>query len=208
MLTGRLVEIRPVLAEDLAFLADLANTRQVRTHVVGWDWPLAADGQRDWHQRSAGDPRTRRLTVTDRATGEPVGMTGLWDVDWHNRSALTAVKLMPGLAPRGAGSDSIMLVMAWAFYEVGLRRLHSTILDFNAASLGAYVRRCGWRVEGREVASVFRFGQWRDLFRVAALRADFDALPDAAEYLERVCGPVRPAVPDPAARPDEPLTTS
>lgn len=194
MLTGRLVGLRPMQLDDLDFLADLANHPGVRNFVGGWGWPVARDAQRDWLQASLRDPRTYRLTVTDAATGEAIGLSGLWDVDWHNRCALTAVKLMPGLAPRGAGSDSIMLTMAWAFYDVGLRRLWGTILDLNAASMGAYVRRCGWRIEGRERASVFRRGEWRDLYRVAALRSDFDALPDAGEYVERVCGGSTPAV--------------
>jgi RimJ/RimL family protein N-acetyltransferase len=126
--------------------------------------------------------------VTDLATGEPVGVAGLWDFDWHNRSAMAPIKMMPGATPKGAGTDTIMMVMAWAFYEVGLRRVHGTILDFNAASYAVYIRRCGWRVEGRERESIFRHGTWHDLFRVAALKPDFDALPDAQEYVERVCG--------------------
>ncbi|MFC8847556.1 MULTISPECIES: GNAT family N-acetyltransferase [unclassified Micromonospora] len=198
MLTGRLVELRPMEAGDLPFLAELSNHTVVRTHVVDWHWPVVPDAQREWFQRAAADQHTRRLTVVDPASREPVGLTGLWSVDWHNRSALSAIKLMPGRTPRGAGTDALMLVMAWAFHEVGLRRLHTTILDFNAASLGVYVRKCGWRVEGRERESVFRGGRWCDLFHVAALRPDFAVLPDAAEYVERVCGPA--PVPTPAQR--------
>jgi len=85
--------------------------------------------------------------------------------------------------------------MAWSFYEVGLRRLYSTILDSNAASLGAYVRKCGWRVEGQAREAVFRGGTWQDLNHVAILRSEFDALPLAKEYIERVCGTAGPAVP-------------
>jgi len=188
MLNGRLVGLRPMRADDLDFFADLANVEQVRSYVVGWDWPLARDAQREWFQAAVRDQRNRRLTVIDLASGEPVGLTGLWEIDWHNRSALTAVKLMPGLTLKGAGSDSIMLIMAWSFYDVGLRRLYSSILDFNAASIGAYVRRCGWRIEGREREAVFRRGGWHDLLRVAALRSDFDTLANAPEYIERVCG--------------------
>ncbi len=203
MLTGRLVGLRPIRAADLDFLADLANAPGVRDQVVGWDWPVARDTQADWLSHALRDPRGRRLTVTDLASGDPVGLTGLWEVDWHNRSALTAVKLMPGATPKGAGIDSIMLMMAWSFYDVGLRRLHSTILEFNRASLGAYVRRCGWRIEGREREAVFRRGQWRDLYRVAVLRSDFDALPNAPEYVDRACGsapagPTYPVQPGPA----------
>jgi RimJ/RimL family protein N-acetyltransferase len=205
MLTGRLVTLRPIRAEDLGFLADLANASEVRQNVGGWDWPVSPDAQPDWLAASLRDSRTHRLTVTDAVSGRPIGLTGLWDVDWHNQSALTAVKLMPGVAPKGAGSDSIMLVMAWSFYDVGLRRLYSTILDSNAASLGAYVRKCGWTVEGRAREAVFRGGTWQDLNHVSILRSEFDALPLAREYVERVCGTARPTAlldrePGPALR--------
>jgi RimJ/RimL family protein N-acetyltransferase len=193
VMSGRLIGLRPVESTDLDFLADLANHAQVRTNVVGWDWPVSRDAQAEWHKGTLFASSTRRLAVTSLATGELVGLTGLWDVDWHNQSALTAVKLMPGLAPKGAGTDSIMLTMAWSFYEVGLRRLHSTILEFNAASIGAYVRKCGWQVEGREREAVFRHGRWNDQLNVAILRPEFEALPDAAEYVTRVgsAGPAR-----------------
>ncbi|MCI4065271.1 GNAT family N-acetyltransferase [Micromonospora sp. R77] len=205
MLNGRLVAIRPTWKDDLDFLADLANQDEVRHNVGGWHWPISRDTQQDWLLRSHADPHVQRLTVVDRSTNEPLGLTGLWEVDWHNRSALTAIKLMPGVSPRGAGSDSIMLVMAWAFYEVGLRRLHSTILPFNQASLGAYVRKCGWQVEGRDREAVFRGGHWHDLLRVAILRPEFEALPHADEYLDRVCG-TSTRVPAQSGRVDEPLT--
>jgi RimJ/RimL family protein N-acetyltransferase len=187
VLNGRLLSLRAMESRDLDFMADLANHPLVRGNVVGWEWPISRDGQAEWFQSARRDPRTRRLTITMLGSNEPIGLTGLWDVDWHNQSAMTAVKLMPGAAPKGAGTDSIMLTMAWSFYEVGLRRLHSSILDFNKASLGAYVRRCGWSVEGQSREAVFRNGQWRDLMQVAMLKTDFDELPDAAEYIRRIC---------------------
>ena len=94
---------------------------------------------------------------------------------------------MPGLSPKGAGTDAIMLVNAWAFYDFGLRRLYGSILDFNGSSLGAYVKKAGWRIEGRERESIFRKGEWHDLLRVAILRSDFDSLSEAAEYVDYVC---------------------
>jgi RimJ/RimL family protein N-acetyltransferase len=70
---------------------------------------------------------------------------------------------------------------------VGLRRLHGSILDFNTASMNAYVRRCGWRIEGVDREAIFRKGEWIDLYRVAVLRSDFDGLPNALEYVNQVC---------------------
>ncbi len=188
MLEGRLIEIRPLQMADADFLAELANAPQVRHNVVGWDWPIARDAQRGWLEGALRDPRNRRFTVVDPSTGSPIGLTGLWEVDWHNRSAMFAVKLMPGTAPKGAGSDSMKLMAAWSFYEAGLRRLHGTILDSNPASIAMSTRKCGWRVEGRECEAVLRRGEWCDLIRIAQLRSDFDSMDYASEYIERVCG--------------------
>jgi RimJ/RimL family protein N-acetyltransferase len=144
-------------------------------------------GQERWLETASTSRTTVRLMVDNAETAAPIGLTGLWEIDWHNRSALTATKLHPESAGRGMGSDSIMTLMAWAFYVVGLHRLHSTILDYNTASVKAYVARCGWRVEGVEREAIFRKGDYVDLYRVAALRSDFDALPNAPEYVNRVC---------------------
>lgn len=183
MIDGRLVSLRAVEERDLDFLAKLANERRVRGMVVGWDWPVSVGGQQEWLASLAGDRRNVRLTVLDKELQTPIGLTGLWDVDWRNRSAMTAIKLMPASAPKGAGSDAIMLINAWAFYEVGLRRLYSTILDFNGPSMGAYVRRCGWRVEGRARQAVLRGGKWCDLYHVGILRDDFAEHNASAEYI-------------------------
>ena len=182
MITGRLIGIRPMEMNDLPRMTMLANDPRVRAMVVGWDWMVSPSQQEEWLLRSSQQPNTRRLTVVNKLTGDPIGLTGLWDIDWHNRSALSAIKLLPNNGLRGAGSDTIMLVNAWAFREVGLHRLYGAILPFNVPSLKAYIDRCGWVLEGRERQSVFRNGQWHDLIRVAMLDSDFERHPDASEY--------------------------
>jgi RimJ/RimL family protein N-acetyltransferase len=193
MLRSSSLMFRPIERSDLAFLQDLANDVRVTSSVVGWDFPVSLHGQESWLARSEGDVRTRRLVVAN-LDGTPIGMTGLWDIDWHNRSALTALKLHPDAdRPPRSGSDAIMLMNAYAFYGVGLRRLWGEILDFNAASMGAYVKNGGWRIEGRLRQSVWRDGEFHDSYRVACLVSDFDALPDAELYRQFVtAGEMRP----------------
>jgi RimJ/RimL family protein N-acetyltransferase len=186
MIPGKRVRLRAIEAKDLPFLRELANERRVANSVVGWEFPLSDAGQARWFEGTHGDRSTRRLLV-EGLDGQPLGMTGLWEIDWHNRVALTATKLHPGHAgERGLGSDAIMTLMAWAFSDVGLHRLWSTILDFNGASLAAYVRKCGWRIEGIQRQEIFRKGRYHDLYRVAILRDEFERLPDARQYVERV----------------------
>lgn len=188
MICGRRVRIRPIERADLAFMLALNDDPGVRGNVVGWGWPTSLSDQEAWFARG-GDNRTQRWIVEDE-DGESVGITGLWDIDWHDRNALTALKLgsRDGVRGRGLGPDAIKAVMAFAFYDVGLERLYSTILADNVASQRAYCEKSGWVVEGRARSHVRRHGRAVDLLHVGALRSDFDALPDAATYRELITG--------------------
>ncbi len=185
MIEGKQVRMRAIEERDLAFLREMTNHAYVAARVVGWDWPLSDFGQGRWWEKAYNDKNNVRLIVED-FDGVPLGMTGLWQIDWHNRSALTALKMHPDRVLKGMGTDAIKLVMAYTFYQVGLNRLWGAILDFNGPSFGAYVKKCNWKVEGVLREEIFRKGEFHDLYRVAALKREFDALPDAAEYIERV----------------------
>lgn len=153
--------------------------------MVGWSFPVSAAAQKKWFERSLDNPTTKRLMV-DTDDGETIGLTGLWDIDWRNRHALSALKLGPKAARgRGYGTDAILTLMAYAFFEVGLNRLWSSILPYNAASYRAYVEKCGWRVEGVLRQDVYRHGRFHDLYRIGVLREDFEAHPRFEEYAPR-----------------------
>jgi RimJ/RimL family protein N-acetyltransferase len=176
--------------EDMPFVHRLNADPVVRARVVGWGWPTSLSEQTSWFEAQGRGDHTHRWVV-ERLDGAPIGVTGLWDVDWHNRNALSALKLGGGPEVRGAGfgTDAIKAVMAYAFHEVGLERLYSTILADNAASIRAYCDKSGWQVEGRARRHIWRHGRWVDLLHVAALKSDFAALPDVDVYRRLIIDP-------------------
>lgn len=180
------IGLRPIEESDLEAIYELANDTFISTMVVGWGWPLSKIQQSEWIKNQHKNEQTIRLAVVDLDTNETLGISGLWDIDWQNRSALTATKLLPSKVKKGIGRDAIMLTMAWAFYSVGLRRLYGSILDFNSASMSVYIKKCGWRVEGCEKQSIFRKGRWCDLYRVAILKSEFDDLVDNEIFIDSV----------------------
>ena len=186
MITGKNLSLRPIELEDDRLLQQLINDPQVSENVVGWSMPVSLFSQRNWIQSNSGGS-SYRLAIVDNESNEAIGITGLWDIDWHNQSAMSAIKLLPVKTKKGFGTEAIMLGMAWAFYNVGVRRLHGAILDFNGPSMGAYVKKCGWRIEGRQREAIFRKGGWHDLYSVAILKHEFDALPNASEFINMVC---------------------
>lgn len=186
VIAGNLTQLRALEPADLPLLREMSNDTEIRALVVGWAWPVAAHSQGTWLTAAENNSTTKRFAVC-RTDGAAIGMTGFWNLDWKNRHAETALKLMsPDVRGRGLGSDAIMTLMAYAFYEVGLQRLWTTILPFNEGSIGAYVRKCGWTVEGRSRRHIFRDGSWHDLLQVGILKEEFDDLPHAAEYRRRI----------------------
>ena len=103
------------------------------------------------------------------------------------RHALTALKIgEENFRGRGYGSDAIMTIMSYAFYEVGLNKVWSLILPYNKASYNAYVKKCSWKVEGKLRKHIFRKGKFYDLLYVSALKEDFEKWGPAKEYLPSV----------------------
>lgn len=188
MIRGRHVLIRTMESEDLPAVKAINDDLAVRGNVVGWGWPNSLAEMERWHAGSQGGA-THRWIVED-ADGDVIGVTGLWDVDYQSRHALTALKLggTNPLRGRGFGTDAIKLVMAFAFYDVGLQRLYSSILETNQASMRAYVDKCGWQREGIARRHVWRHGEYVDLVHVGALKEDFDGLDDAQFYVDQVTG--------------------
>lgn len=186
MLRGKYVHIRTMEADDLTAVKAVNDDPAVRANVVGWGWPTSMTEMQRWHGGSQGG-NTHRWVVED---GEQrvIGVTGLWDVDMQSRHAMTALKLggLNEVRGRGLGTDAIKIVMAWAFYDLGLRRLYSSILVNNVASQRAYIDKCGWSREGISRAHVWRSGGFVDLIHVGILKAEFDQLVDAQDYISLV----------------------
>lgn len=186
MIIGKNISLRPMELEDGELLQELINNSQVSDHVVGWGFPVSLFSQKKWIQDSNSNS-SYRLIILDNDTQEAIGLTGLWDIDWHNQSAMSAIKLLPEKSKKGYGTEAIMLSQTWAFYNVGLRRLYGAILDYNGPSMGAYVKKCGWRVEGCQREAIFRKGSWHDLYNVAILKHEFDKMLNAEEFIKLVC---------------------
>jgi len=183
MILGKKVRFRPVEESDIGFCQELFNDPDLRGNVVGWDFPVSLDAQQQWFKSLAKAKNNIRFII-ETHDGIPIGLTGLWDIDWHNRNALTAIKLKgEGLKGKGYGRDAIMTMNAFSFYDVGLHRLWGAILDFNVPSYKVYVEKSGWKVEGRLRQHVYRNGSFRDLYYVACLRDDFLMVQDANDYI-------------------------
>ena len=85
-----------------------------------------------------------------------IGMTNLVEINWKDRNAFHGMLLGSQWRGQGYGVDTVMTIMRYAFDELGLERLDTTIIEHNQASYKLYVIKCGWTDEGRKKNAYYR----------------------------------------------------
>jgi len=183
---GKKVILRAVEESDLKYLQKWHNDPSLSELVVGWSFPVSMHEQHEWYENNLKKTNTKRFIIENKQK-EIIGLTGLWDIDWQNKNALTAAKIgKKSNRGHGYGFDAIMTLMSYAFYEVGLNKLWSLILEYNIPSYNAYIKCCGWKVEGKLRKHIFRGGRYHDLLYISALKEDFEKWLPARGYLPPV----------------------
>ena len=74
---------------------------------------------------------------------------------------------------KGYGIDTVMTIARFAFEELGLKRLDTTIISYNKSSIGVYAQKCGWKIEGVKETYYFRKNQWWDQLIVGITEDDY-----------------------------------
>lgn len=172
-IVGQKVLIRALEKEDLPALTKWHNDPVIAHNLGGWSFPLSMAHQEEWFMNSLKNNTTIRFAVESIEDGQLIGMTGLWDIDWKNRHALSGLIIDHEMQGKGYGTATIMAIMEYAFVELGLNRLWSEILDFNKPSLRLYVEKCGWQKEGILRQHIFRGGSYRDSLRIGILASEY-----------------------------------
>ena len=168
---GNKVVLRALELKDMPFLYEMINDPEMERMVVGWSFPTSEKQQIDWYNRIINDTKNFRFAVDYE--GKFVGISTLGNIDWKNRSAHHGIKLHNS-APKGVGigTDVVYATMKYAFEELQLHRLYSSILDYNIASQKLY-EKCGWKIEGCYRQNVFKNNAYHDEWPTAILRDEY-----------------------------------
>ncbi len=124
------------------------------------------------------DPTELRFLIETTA-GVPIGDIGLLGIHPHGRAELS-IKL--GEKPywsRGHGTDAIRCLLAFAFTDLGMRRVTLIADADNTRGIRCY-EKSGFRHEGVLRAHRLRYGKPIDMVAMAALREEFRASSDDA----------------------------
>jgi len=180
---GKHVLLRAIEDTDLSKLQAWANAPDIQTMLGGWHFPTSARDQQAWIASLSCQSTNQRFAIVAGDLGV-VGTANLVSIDWKNRNAFHGMLLGEESRGRGLGVDTVMAVMRYAFDELGLERLDTDIIEYNAPSLRLYLERCGWTRDGVRERAYFRKGRWWDKVLVGITRERYLAHAAATRYWE------------------------
>lgn len=161
---GQKVILRAIEREDVPLLTRWSNNPEIQYNLGNWHFPLSSASLEKWVLNFQYDSVDQRFIIESEANG-PIGLTNLVSINWKDRNAFHGI-LIGESKYRGCGfgQDTVCALMKYAFEELNLERLDTSIIEYNEASLKLYLKKCGWREEGRKENAFFRKNQyWQNI---------------------------------------------
>ncbi|WP_439504234.1 GNAT family N-acetyltransferase [Sediminibacterium sp.] len=179
---GRKVILKAIEREDLSLLLKWSNDPEINYMLGGWHFPSSMQDQEKWYNSLSINNINQRFAIHSIDLGL-IGMANLVDINWKDRNAFHGMLLGDNnIRGKGFGQDTIMAINKYAFEELGLMRMNTTIISGNDASIGVYTKKCGWQIEGIKKNHYFRKNQWWDQFVVGITRDDYFNLINENNY--------------------------
>jgi len=142
--------LRPMQVDDAATIANLIRTEPDASFGHS-RFPYSAILIADWFGEMAEkDPAPDvELAVVLRETGELIGETGLYSIDWIARNAESGSWLYRAVdRGQGYGTEAKLLLLEYAFDRLGLSMIWAWVKERNPRSQAA-LRKQGYRDAGR-----------------------------------------------------------
>lgn len=119
--------------------ADWALFHTLQTHPIVlkycYDQPPEAEIKAKFQSRlppwKIGTDQWLCLTMTLRATGEKIGVTGF---SWHDGTAEIGYMLLPEFSGAGYASEALEALLAWSIKSQGIRHFRAIVTQGNNAS--------------------------------------------------------------------------
>ena len=168
MIPGRIIDLHPVRAADLALLRQWEHHPQIDHWLATTTNALdARESCEQEFERLLRMPRIKLLAIQTK-TGAIVGFLHLNDIDLLARKATLRLLIAPEMQHQGYGTDAMQTLIGFCFRQMGLHRLGLIVLETNGRAQAIY-RRLGFVTEGREREAVWSDGQWHTMLHMGLL---------------------------------------
>ena len=170
-LTGEKVRLRATTEMDVDFFAaTLANPEVVR-FLASWAWlPYGRQDAVDWVRMPK--PDAVQWTIECLSDGEPLGSTGLRQINHHNRNCEFGIWIGPPARwNQGFGTEACRLAVRYAFDHLAMEKVSLDVYEGNDGARRSY-EKAGFKPEGVLRRHYWLGGRLVDLEIMSVFRDD------------------------------------
>ena len=182
-IVGKRVTLRAVEVEDLIHIHEWSNEQETCYMIGGWHFPSSMFHMNKWYDDIQQDENNQRFAI--EAEKRLIGTANLVNINWKDNNASHGILIGDkDIRGKGYGKDTVMTIMRYAFTELGLNRLDTSIIEYNQISYNLYIESCGWKEEGRRRKWYFRKNKYWDKIIIGITKDDYVQLITENKYWE------------------------
>ncbi len=162
-LTGKIVALRPLEAEDAAILCKWKNDIEVYQYLGGGYQPVSFSQYKLWVEKMVDQTGGNRRFIIETTAHEPIGMIGLYDINWIHRTADVGIFIGEHEVRRqGAASEAFQILENFAKICLNLRKMNIKVVDDNQKGK-AFWTKMGFELAGTLHAERYINGKYCDV---------------------------------------------
>lgn len=117
---------------------------------------------------------SKSYMIDEKNREKSIGITSLINIDYKNRHAECIIDIgEKEFWGQGYGKEALKLLLDYAFLEMNLHRVSLRVFSFNEKAIGLY-EKLGFKHEGVSRQSIFRNGEWHDIFHMGMLYSEYN----------------------------------
>ena len=159
-----LINLFPIEDIDIPLIQSWINDEEI-SYFNGTRFPVSLSEQKEWYLKLIKDTSKKKLIISSKE-GVKVGLVSLINIDFKNSNAEIAVYIAPAFQKMGYASNSLNMMIKFAFIELRLYKIYANILDFNSPSIRTF-EKLGFQREAILKNEYFSSNKYNDIIRLS-----------------------------------------
>ncbi len=160
ILKGDKVRLRPLARKDIPFVINCHSDPRTLKRIANTDFldletKKAVTKKERNHIKNK--PKDDKLFIIEAKVGgswQLIGDCELARVNKRDQNAIFLIALIPSCWRKGYGTEAANLLLDYAFFKIGLHRIESHVMEYNAQSI-AFHMSIGFARESRQKEAKF-----------------------------------------------------
>jgi len=168
---GNKVYLSPINSDDYLKYVEWLNNYEIVKGINHYTNMISIYSEKEWLEKASSEKYN--FAIINKENDSLLGNISLMNINEINRTAELGIFIGDeNFLSRGYGSESIMLLLDYAFKYVNLNNIMLKVYDFNKRAIKAY-EKCGFKTFGVWKNCHYFNGEYSDEIFMNILKDDF-----------------------------------